>query len=84
MYDLIVLGGGLYALANLYYYVLVIARRQKRIFTVYLCAAVLCAVLSTLLCRAWGLSGAAVSYAMMMSLLVFGFRVAGGMENHAV
>ena len=74
-FSLIIFGGGLYALANLYYYILVIRRRQKRIFLVYLLASVIAALVSFPVTASWGLTGAAVSYTALMSLLVFGFGV---------
>jgi len=72
---LIILGGGLYALANLYYYILVIRRRQKRIFAVYAAAAVITLVVSNLMVGKMEMTGAAVAYAAMMSLLVFGMKM---------
>lgn len=70
---IIVLGGGFYALANLMYYSLVIMRRQKAIFTVYLSAAVLAAVLSGMLVSKFGINGAAGCYLLLMIVLVLGF-----------
>ena len=70
---IIVLGGGFYALANLMYYALVIMRRQKAIFTVYLAAAAVAAVLSGLLVSTYGINGAAGCYLLLMIILVLGF-----------
>lgn len=70
---MIVLGGGFYALANLMYYSLVIMRRQKAIFVVYLAAAALAAVLSGNLVSKFGISGGAVCYLLLMIGLVLGF-----------
>ena len=72
---ILIFAGGLYALASLYYYILVIFRKQKTIFTVYLVTAVLAAVLSLIFVGAWGITGAAVSCAVLMSVLVFLFAV---------
>ena len=69
----IVLGGGLYAVANLMYYALVIMRRQKAIFTVYAAAAAAAAVMSDLLVSGFGIDGAAVSYLLLMLGLALGF-----------
>lgn len=72
---LIMAGGGLYALADLLYYVLVIRRKQKSIFFVYLFVSLAAAVLSFVLVGKWGMTGAAVSYAAVMSLLTFGYLI---------
>lgn len=72
---LIILGGGLYALANLYYYVLVIRRRQKAIFFVYSAAALITAAAAPLLVETFQITGAAVIYAAMMSVLVCGMKI---------
>lgn len=72
---LIMTGGGLYALADLLYYVLVIKRRQKAVFFVYAAAGIIAAVLAFLFVGSWGMTGAAVSYAAVMSLLVFGYLI---------
>lgn len=70
---MIVLGGGFYALANLMYYSLVIMRRQRAIFVVYLAAAALAAVLSGKLVSTFGINGGAVCYLLLMMGLVLGF-----------
>ena len=72
---LIVLGGGFYALANLMYYALVIMRRQRAIFTVYLGAAVAAALLSGILVSTFGIAGAAGCYLLLMIGLALGFGV---------
>lgn len=69
----IVLGGGFYALANLMYYALVIMRRQKAIFTVYLIAAITAAFLSGAMVSRFGMNGAAGCYLLLMIVLVLGF-----------
>lgn len=69
----IILGGGLYALANLYYYLLVIMRRQGVIFLVYLAAAAAAWFLSPALVTRSGILGAAVCYVILMGMLVLGF-----------
>lgn len=70
---MIVLGGGFYALANLMYYSLVIMRRQRAIFVVYLAAAALAAVMSETLVSKFGINGGAVCYLLLMIGLVLGF-----------
>lgn len=70
---LIVLGGGFYALANLMYYALVIMRKQKEIFAVYLAAALAALFLAGPMVGRWGIGGAAGCYLMLMSGLVAGF-----------
>ena len=72
---LIIFGGGLYALANLSYYILVMKRKQREIFIVYLVTAFVALGLSLWLTGIWGITGAAVSYAALMSLLVAGFQI---------
>ena len=70
---MIVLGGGFYALANLMYYALVIMRRQRAIFAVYLGAAVAAALLSGILVSKFGIDGAAGCYLLLMTGLALGF-----------
>ena len=70
---LIIFGGCLYAFSCLYYYLLVIRRRQKGIFVCYLAVFAFAAVLALVLVKKWGITGAAVSYAASMSLVLCGF-----------
>ncbi len=70
---LIVLGGGFYAVLNLYYYALVIMRRQKTIFGIYLVMAVVAAVLARRLVVWRGIPGAARAYLYLMILMALGF-----------
>lgn len=69
----IVLGGGFYALANLMYYALVIMRKQKAIFIVYLLAAITAALISGPIVSHWGIGGAAGCYLLLMIGLTAGF-----------
>ena len=69
----IVLGGGFYALANLMYYALVIMRKQKAIFIVYLLAAVTAPLISGPIVSRWGIGGAAGCYLLLMIGLTAGF-----------
>ncbi|RGY98928.1 lipopolysaccharide biosynthesis protein [Clostridium sp. AM58-1XD] len=70
---LIIIGGGLYALANLSYYLLVIMRKQKLIFAVYLVLAVAGWIASPVMVERYGISGAAVCYLILMAVLTAGF-----------
>lgn len=72
-FHMIVLGGGFYALANLMYYALVIMRRQKAIFIVYLGGSVLAVFLSDALVSNFGIFGGAGCYLLLMIGLVLGF-----------
>ena len=70
---LIVMGGACYAFLNLHYYVLVILRKQKVIFGIYLVLTVLAAVLAPKMVRAAGIEGAAAAYLILMSVMAAGF-----------
>ena len=62
-------------MANLVYYALVIMRRQKVIFLVYLGAAFVAAPLSVFLVSHFGIYGAAFCYLLLMAGLTAGFSV---------
>ena len=70
---LLVLGGGFYAFLNLYYYVLVIFRRQKVIFGIELALTFAAAWLAPWLVERRGIPGAAWAYVILMSLMAVGF-----------
>ena len=70
---MIVLGGGFYAVLNLYYYALVILRRQKLIFGIYAVLTVLAAILAPRLTVAIGIFGAAFAYLILMIVMAAGF-----------
>ena len=70
---MIVLGGGFYAVLNLYYYALVILRRQKLIFGIYAMLTVLAAILAPRLTVALGIFGAALAYLILMIVMAAGF-----------
>ena len=72
---LIIFGGGLYALANLVYYLLVIMRRQTMIFFVYLAMAAAGWLLSSAMVGAFGITGAAACYLILMAGLTAGFTL---------
>lgn len=66
IFVLIILGGCFYALSNLYYYILIIMRRQKLIFEIYCAVAVIAFILSRLAVQHFGLMGAAAVYPCYM------------------
>ncbi len=70
---LIVLGGAFYAVLNLYYYALVIMRRQRVIFGIYLVMTALAAWLAPNCVAAWGIPGAAAAYLALMAVMGAGF-----------
>ena len=72
-FALIVLGGGFYAILNLYYYALVIMRRQKTIFAIYLVMTAAAAWLSPFFVTRAGIFGAALAYLILMALMAAGF-----------
>lgn len=69
----IVLGGGCYAFLNLYYYALVIMRRQRTIFGIYLVLAAAAAVLAPFMVKRSGIWGAAGAYLILMAGMAAGF-----------
>ncbi len=69
----VIAGGGFYAFLNLFYYILVIMRRQKTIFGIYVVIAVIAAVLSPVMVRNGGILGAACDYLILMILMALGF-----------
>lgn len=70
---LIVLGGGFYAILNLYYYVLVILRKQKLIFGIYLVMGLLAVKIAPAMVVADGIPGAARGYLLLMILMAVMF-----------
>lgn len=69
----IVLGGGIYAFANLCYYSLVVMRRQKRIFVVYLLTAGIAFWAAPALVSRFAIPGAAAVYGLLMGVELLGF-----------
>ncbi len=69
----IVFGGGLFAVMNLFYYVLVIMKQQKRIFFGYIPVCILSYFLSFSLVKVGGINGGAFSYLFAMLLLTLCF-----------
>ena len=60
-------------MANLMYYALVIMRRQRAIFLVYLLGAAAAFLMSGYLVEKWEIMGAAVCYLILMLFLTAGF-----------
>ena len=73
LFLLIILGGCFYALTNLYYYILIIMRRQKQIFRNYLVMAAVAFALADPAVRHFGLAGAAGVYPLYMGMITFVF-----------
>lgn len=69
----IVLGGGFFAVMNLFYYVLVIMKKQKGIFFGYMPVCILSFFLSFWLVGVGGINGAAFSYMLEMLILMLCF-----------
>ena len=86
----VILGGGLFAVMNLFYYILVIMKKQKAIFFGYVPVCILSFFISFRLVEAGGVNGGALSYALEMLLLMacfagqslWGFKMAGNGGNH--
>lgn len=76
VFFLIIAGGGLYALNNLFYYILIVLRRQRLVFYIYLMGAVAAFPLSRGLLGAYGMQGAAISYVILMLLILAAFSAA--------
>ena len=70
---LIILGGGIYALNNLVYYILIILRRQRTVFFIYLFGALLAFFISRYMVGAYGMAGGAVSYVILMLVMLMAF-----------
>ena len=71
----VILGGGFYAILNLYYYVLVILRRQTVIFGIYGVLTVLAWILAPMFVKQGGILGAAWVYLILMIFMAAGFIV---------
>ena len=65
----LILGGGFYALLNLFYYVLVIIKERNAIFAVYLLAGITAYFISERMVKSRGIEGAAVAYLILMILV---------------
>lgn len=67
---LVVLGGGIFAVCQLFYYVLVILRQQKTVLKIYILAVPAAAGFTALLVRQRGLTGAAMSLIAVYILIL--------------
>lgn len=72
---MIIVGGGFNAWMNLFYYSLVIMKRQRQIFAVYALVCLTAAVISPFWVIRSGIFGGAVSYLLLMILLAGGFGI---------
>ena len=81
---MIILGGALYAMANVMYYILVTVRQQRRIFLCYLMTTVLAFVSADRMVAARGMIGGAISYVLLMGglLVLFGLFVNGTLKSN--
>lgn len=72
---LIIIGGALNAFMNLFYYSLIIMKKQRFIFVGYGIVAVLAAAVSTPLVGVMGLLGGSASYVFLMAVLMIVFGI---------
>ena len=72
---LVVLGGGLYAICQLFYYILVIMRHQRRILIVYIVSAAVSAVMSLAMISNWGILGAVLAFVVTHVLVLLGYWI---------
>lgn len=70
---MIILGGGFNAWMNLFYYTLVIMKRQRRIFGGYVLVFLVAVAISPVFVRNGGILGGAASYLILMALLAGSF-----------
>ena len=70
---ILILGGGFYALLNLFYYILVIIKERNAIFAVYILGGITAYFLSERMAKSAGIEGAAVSYLILMVFVSFMF-----------
>ena len=75
---LILLGGGIYALSSLQYYILVILRRQKLIFAVYLVGAAAAFAAAGKAVAAYGMAGGPAVFCALMLFVYLCFRLISG------
>lgn len=75
---MIILGGGFNAWMNLFYYTLVIMKRQRQIFAGYVLVCLIAVMISPVFVRHGGILGGAASYLILMALLAccFGMMTA--------
>lgn len=73
---MIVLGGGIFALCNLFYYIFVILRKQQTVMRLYLAALAAAVLLSAILVRQAGVFGAAAAFTLSHVLLLAAYLFA--------
>lgn len=66
----VVIGGGIFAVGQLFYYILVILREQKKIMCIYSIGFVVAVVSAYCLVRAMGIDGAALSLILTMTVIL--------------
>lgn len=72
---MIILGGGFNAWMNLFYYTLVIMKRQRQIFMGYGIVCLIAVIISPLFVMRGGITGGALSYVILMGLLALYFGI---------
>lgn len=72
---LLIIGGSLYAFANVMYYILVTVREQFRIFAGYVMTAAVAVFSAERMVQVRGMFGGAMNYFMLMGILVILFSV---------
>lgn len=72
---ILVTGGAFFAVMSLLYYTLVIMRKQKEIFGIYVAVGAFAYLLSNPVVKAYGIKGAAAVYLLLMILLASGFAM---------
>ena len=70
---LLIAGGGLYALINLFYYVLVIYGSEKTIFRIYAAGTVLAAAVCFAAAKRRGINGGAAGFVLCMAAMTMMF-----------
>lgn len=70
---LVVFGGGIFALCQLFYYIFVILRRQTYVLAIYIPALLLAVFPTAALINRFGLSGAALSFAVVHALILLAY-----------
>ncbi len=71
----IVLGGGAFAACQLFYYILVLCRKQKQILMIYAGGTGISAVFSILFVRHFALAGAALAFLVTHLILLIGYFI---------
>lgn len=72
---ILLVGGGLNAMGIIFYYALTVMRSMKMIFTGYIVILLASVALPIYMTQQWGLTGSAVSYMILMGLLMIIFLI---------